>query len=180
MNKIDKKEFEKIVKETYKMIYNLGLRLFNYNLQEAEDFTQDVYLQTYEKFHQYDGKSKLSTWIYSLALNLGLNKIRKEKKLKKIQNTVSLYENELISESNPESFYFDEIDDNYLKEKIFKELINLQEEYRLPLILLFYEKMSYKEISKKLNIPEGTLKSLVYRGKLILKEKIKELKNIQK
>jgi len=80
---INKKEFERIVKETYKMIYNLGLRLFNYDPHEAEDFTQEVYLQFYKNFHKYDGKSKLSTWIYSLALNLGLNKIKKKQKIKK-------------------------------------------------------------------------------------------------
>lgn len=83
-------------------------------------------------------------------------------------------------ESNPELDYFAEIDDQLLMDKLQKELMNLPEEYRLPLILLFYEKLSYKEMSEKLNIPEGTLKSLVYRGKLRLKEKIKELKNIIK
>jgi len=176
----NKKEFERIVKETYKMIYNLGLRLFNYDPHEAEDFTQEVYLQFYKNFHKYDGKSKLSTWIYSLALNLGLNKIKKNKRLKKIQSTDVLYESDGVLESNPELDYFAEIDDQLLMDKLQKELMNLPEEYRLPLILLFYEKLSYKEMSEKLNIPEGTLKSLVYRGKLRLKEKIKELKNIIK
>ncbi|GIX43441.1 MAG: DNA-directed RNA polymerase sigma-70 factor [Leptospiraceae bacterium] len=178
MDKINKNEFEKIVKDTYKMIYNLGLRLFNYDVHEAEDFTQEVYLQLYKNINKYDGKSKITTWIYSLALNLGLNKIKKKKRFKKIQNPDPVYEADLVSYTNPETDYLEKLDDKILIEKVQKELMNLPEEYRIPLILLFYEKLSYKEMSEKLNIPEGTLKSLVYRGKLKLREKIKELKDI--
>lgn len=178
MDKINKNEFEKIVKDTYKMIYNLGLRLFNYDVHEAEDFTQEVYLQIYKNINKYDGKSKITTWIYSLALNLGLNKIKKKKRFKNIQNPDPVYETDLISHTNPETDYLEKLDDQILIENVQKELMNLPEEYRIPLILLFYEKLSYKEMSEKLNIPEGTLKSLVYRGKLRLKEKIKELKDM--
>ncbi len=58
-----KDEFEKIVKDNYKIIYNLGIRLLN-NKTEVEDFMQEVFIQIYEKWSSYKKESKISTWIY--------------------------------------------------------------------------------------------------------------------
>lgn len=172
MNKPDKRLFEKIIKDSYNMIYNLGLRLFNYNKEETEDFVQDVYVQVYEKYNTFLEKSNINTWIYSLALNLGLNKIKKNKKFKAM---IEKFPNQEIEYQDKEINSIKDLADE-LKLKIQKELIQLPEIYRLPLILYYYEKLTYKEMSEKLNIPEGTLKSLIYRGKLILKNKILHLK----
>lgn len=172
MNKPDQKFFEKIIKDSYNMIYNLGLRLFNYNKEETEDFVQEVFLQVYEKYNSFLEKSKINTWIYSLALNLGLNKIKKNKKFK------TLLEKYQVQEIEYEDKEIESIKDlsEELKLKVQKELMQLPDIYRLPLVLYYYEKLTYKEMSEKLNIPEGTLKSLIYRGKLILKNKILNLK----
>ncbi|MFN3604562.1 MAG: RNA polymerase sigma factor [Leptonema sp. (in: bacteria)] len=173
MSKLDKSTFEKIIKESYQMIYNLGLRLFNYNKQDTEDFVQDVYLQIYENYSSYLNKSKINTWIYSVALNLGLNKIKKSKKLQKTMQT-QIHES-IDSSKISDTQEIEDLPEN-LKIKVQEQLIQLPEIYRLPLVLYYYEKLTYKEMSKKLNIPEGTLKSLVYRGKLILREKLLKIK----
>lgn len=177
MQNLDKKYFETLVKDTYSMIFNLGLRLFNYNAQEAEDFTQEVYLQFFENYHKFDGKSKITTWLYSLALNLGLNKIRKNKKIK-LSNLDNIQEKDFSTFENPEDNYQQKVNEDKIKKTVLENLLQLQEEYRIPLILFYYEKLSYKQISEILKIPEGTIKSLIFRGKLILRSKIKDLKNL--
>lgn len=177
MSKLTKKDLEAIIKENYKKIYNLGLRLFNYNFQDAEDFTQEVFEQFYKNYKKFEGKSQISTWIYSIGLNLGLNLFRKNKKIKALYEEKNNYEEIYIEDQSPELKFLKQLDERIIKNKILEELVKLPDEYRLPLILFYYEKISYKEMSEKLHIPEGTLKSLVYRGKLILREKIKELKD---
>ncbi len=176
MNEYNKKDLEKIIKDNYKMIFNLGLRLFNYNLHDAEDFTQEVFEQFYKNYKKFKGKSLVSTWIYSLALNIGLNQFRKNKRLKTIYQKQVTYEDLYVEDQSPELEFLKELDESLIKNKILEALIKLPDEYRLPLILYYYEKISYKEMSEKLEIPEGTLKSLIYRGKLLLRDQIKDLK----
>ena len=159
------------------MIYNLGIRLFK-NKEDAMDFSQDVYMVAYSKLETFEGRSKISTWLYSLALNLGLKKIKKQKRLK-----VDFSDNEELlekqaAESGPEGTGkdpFDGVSRAEINNQVQAELETLPEEYRLPLILLYYEKLSYSEISGQLGIKEGTLKSYIHRGKRILSEKLKLL-----
>ncbi|MCS7205862.1 MAG: RNA polymerase sigma factor [Leptospiraceae bacterium] len=172
----DKENLTKIIKENYSMVYNLGLRLFKTRKEEVEDFVQDVFLKFFENYHKFDGKSKISTWLYSLALNLGLNKIKKQKQIQKwleydSYSDQNLLESQLMETSDLEQ----EIEKNELQSLIQKELMELPDAYRIPLILSYYERLSYKEISEKIEIPEGTIKSLVYRGKLILRNKLKDI-----
>lgn len=170
--KLSKESFEKIIKESYTMIYNLGLRLFNYNKQDAEDFVQDVYLQIYEKYDTFLKKSKINTWIYSVALHLGLSKIKKNQKFKEILKEKT---NEIQETLMFEKEAFQDVSEEQ-KSRVQMLLSELPEMYRLPIILFYYEKLSYKEMSEKLKIPEGTLKSLVYRGKLLLRDKLLKTK----
>lgn len=177
MSELTKKDLEKIIKDNYKKIYNLGLRLFNYNLHDAEDFTQEVFEQFYKNYKKFEGKSQISTWIYSMGLNLGLNQFRKNKKIKTLYEDKHTYEEIYIEDQSPDLEFLKQLDEGIIKNKILEALVKLPDEYRLPLILFYYEKISYKEMSEKLDIPEGTLKSLIYRGKLMLRDKIKDLKD---
>ncbi len=156
-------EFERLFDETSKSIFNLGLRLFR-NREDAMDFAQDVYLQAYTKLDSFQGGSKFSTWLYSVAMNMGLNRIRKEKKM-----TVETIDEEFAS---TEAAAADELDLSDTSEIIQEELLKLEDHYRIPLILYYFEKMSYGEISEKLDIKAGTLKSNIHRGKTILRAKL--------
>ncbi len=174
-----KDEFEKIVKDNYKIIYNLGIRLLN-NKTEVEDFMQEVFIQIYEKWSSYKKESKISTWIYSIALNLGLNKIKKNKKLKELIKSEENIEQVIAIQSSPEFSLIDEENNDFISSTLRKEIFNLPQKYRLPLFLYYYENLSYKEISNVLDVPEGTIKSLIYRGKIALREKIISLQNFIK
>lgn len=166
-------DFDKLVVDTQAMIYNLGMRLFARNEDDALDFTQDVYLQAYKKVSSFKGRSKPSTWLYSLALNLGLNKIRKNKKILFKDSKEDLDAFLAPENDQPDKIVLEMLNRKDVKNKIEKALWELQESYRLPLLLYFFEEMPYKEISKSLEIPEGTIKSYVYRGKIQLRDKLK-------
>lgn len=145
------------------MIYSLGMRLFR-NEEDAQDFIQDVYLEAYRKRERYQGRSRYSTYLYSLALHYGLNRIRKRK-----------LDFELLDESTtaaPEEEAPPEGDPSVVRE----ELGLLPEVYRLPIVLHYYEKMSVARIAESLGQNENTVKSYLHRGRKILKQKIEQRK----
>lgn len=167
-------EFETLVEQTTDMIYSLGMRLFRNNQDDALDFVQDAYLRAYDRWESFEGRSKRSTWLYSLALNLGLNRLQKRKRMPSFAAEPGILDETIAGPETPESIVTDMLEREEVEGLLQKALEELPEQYRLPIILLYYEKLSYKEMSEKLNTSEGTLKSLVYRGKMQLRSKLKE------
>ncbi len=165
----EREEFEKIFDETAGMIYNLGLRLFNNNTEDALDFAQDVYLQAYQKLDQFEGRSRISTWLYSVALRLGLAKLKKEKRLRILDGDEGMID----SVPDPGEDVAERLPREEAERLVQEELADLPDVYRIPLLLYYYEKMSYREISEHLGTKEGTIKSYIHRGKGILRNKLK-------
>lgn len=157
------------------MVYNLGLRLFR-NEEDALDFSQDVYLQAYRKLDTFEGRARFSTWLYSLALNLGLKRIRKEKRLRVF--TQEEQELERYAEQEPGALNedpFEQTAATEIRRIVQDELQKLPDAYRLPLILFYFEHLQYAEIAERLDLKEGTLKSYIHRGKRILNARLREI-----
>ena len=77
----DTKAFEELMKRTQTNIYNLGLRLLG-NKEDAADLMQETYIKAYENLDRFEGRSSFSTWLYRIATNNALMKLRKEKNKK--------------------------------------------------------------------------------------------------
>ena len=167
-------EFEKLVQESTDMIYSLGMRLFRNNQEDAMDFVQDAFLRAYDKWESFEGRSKRSTWLYSLALNLGLNRLSKKKRMPDFTAEPGILDETVAGPDTPESIVTEMLEREEVEGLLQQALQDLPENYSLPIMLLYFEKLSYKEMSEKLNTSEGTLKSLVYRGKMQLREKLKQ------
>ncbi|UOE93175.1 RNA polymerase sigma factor SigY [Alkalihalobacillus sp. LMS39] len=117
----------------------------------AEDITQETMIKSIEKIHQYNGKAKFSSWLITIASNLYIDELRKQKrKTKWLQNQgvhQLLYEN---AHNNDEWV------------EVIEGLTKLSSEYRIPLILKHYYGYTYEEISTMIGIAEGTVKSRVH------------------
>lgn len=160
-------DIAELFEQTRNMVFGLGMRLFR-NSEEAADFSQDVYLRVMDKIDSFRGDSKSSTWVYSVAMNLGLNRLRRMKRIQFIPEDAG----EPITEDTPESLLTEALDRQETEKRVQQELMNLPDSYRVPLLLLYYDRMSYREMSEKLGLSEGTLKSLVHRGKRILRDRL--------
>lgn len=163
-----------LFEQTRNMVYGLGMRLFR-NPEEAADFSQDVYVRVMDKIAGFRGDSRASTWVYSVAMHLGLNRLRRMKRIEFLPEETE----EAVTTETPETLLTEQLDRQETEELIQKELMELPDTYRVPLLLLYYDKMSYREMSEKLSIPEGTLKSLVHRGKRILRDRLVKSLNPQ-
>lgn len=136
---------------------------------ESEDVLQKLFLKIWNSFSTYDeNKGRLYTWMLNIARNLAIDSTRsKHEKIKsKIQSTSSdvyYFENNLVAETNE----YDSIG--------LKEIVNdLKEEHKLVIDLAYFEGYTQEEISKKLNLPLGTVKTRVRQAILKLRELTKK------
>lgn len=164
LKKKDKLAFKRVMDQYKNKIYNY-LRLMLNNEQTAEELTQDTFVKVYFKAHTLKTEN-LKAWIYTIATNLARSEFRK----KKVKALFSLSDIQEINFSyNP----------SYEDEMVIKQLLAaLPEKYRVPIIMKEFTSFSFEEISDILNKPVGTVKTLVFRGKLQLKKNMKENSNI--
>jgi len=164
--KLTNDKFDALFLDCTNMIYSLGLRLFHGREDDAGDFVQDVYLRASSKKSSFRGEARFSTWLYSLAMNLGLNRIKRDKRFSFEEPPDNLVD------PGGENQVLDRILEKETTELIQKEIENLPEIYRLCLVLFYYEKLTYTQIAEKLSQKEGTIKSYIHRGKKLLRQSL--------
>ncbi|WP_214073237.1 sigma-70 family RNA polymerase sigma factor [Mucilaginibacter sp. dw_454] len=167
----DRHAFGLIIKKTEGLVAQMTFKMVS-SPADRKDIAQDVYLKVFKNLRGFKFQSKLSTWIGQIAYNTCLNYLEK-KKLVLIDN--------FGEDSESPGSRFNEDVRNDTEEKLFnKELANmLHTEIELlkplhkTLISLYHqEELSYLEIAEITSLPEGTVKSYLFRARKTLKEKI--------
>lgn len=139
------------------------------NAADAEDASHDAFIRAYENLRRYDLSRRFSTWLFAIAANLCKNKLRRERFFTPLRHA-----SRLVAKANPA----EQVAKDELAMKVRESLDELSFKYRAPLVLRFYADMDYKEIAQALNLPEGTVKTRLHRGKLELK-RILEQKGVK-
>jgi len=148
----------------------LGLAFkFTFNLEDAEDLTQEILIKVINNLHSFKGKSKLSTWIYSIAFNHCVNFKNKKNKIE-IENID--FNLDFIKADNHSYIPDNMTVKKELLQKIMTAANELPDNYRQILILFSFAKMPHKDISKMLKIPEGTLWSRLNKARELMREKL--------
>lgn len=135
--------------------------------EEIIDLVQDVFIKVYTNIQSFDKTQRFSPWIYRIAHNEFVNKIA----WKSIRNFVHIDADEFLPQVLPakEDVMRDAIKENE-KSLMEKYLSELPDKYKTPIIMFYYEDMSYEEISETLQIPPNTVGVRIKRGKDKLKE----------
>lgn len=141
------------------------------NAADAEDASHDAFIRAYENLRRYDLSRRFSTWLFAITANLCKNKLRRERFFAPLRHASRLAAN---SNFNPA----EQAAKEELSMKVRESLDELSFKYRAPLVLRFYADMDYKEIAHALNLPEGTVKTRLHRGKLELR-RILEQKGVK-
>ncbi len=171
----DPNTFKIIISQTQRLVIQIIYKMVN-NQEDREDLTQEVYLKVYNKLSSFRFNSKLSTWIGTITYNTCINHLEK----KKIP-LLDLNTNDAINMWDAINNHSIDSVDNFTEKYVLKKersLILKSEVEKLPplyktIITLFHvEELSYNEISKITNLPEGTLKSYVFRARKKLRENI--------
>jgi RNA polymerase sigma-70 factor, ECF subfamily len=172
----DTAAFEELVDKYKQPVTNLLARTLH-DPAEAEDLAQNVFFQVYKSAHRYRVSAKFSTWLYTIARNLGLNEIRRRSR----HPADSLDAEHRDQEDQPLRQYEDKkafsAPDALLQEeltsKVEEALAGLPEKQRTALLLCREDEMSYEEIAAVLGCSLSATKSLIHRGRETLKQKLK-------
>ncbi|MGA9293301.1 MAG: RNA polymerase sigma factor [Ignavibacteriaceae bacterium] len=158
-----KEEFIRSIDE-YKGIVNKISIAYTNNTDDRNDLKQEILIQLWKSFPKFNRKSKLSTWIYRVALNTAISNLRKTKK--------KILEVELSDKHYqiPEPDNKPETDDNI---KILYELIYRLNDLERAIIFLYLEDLSYFEIAGIVGISETNVATKLSRIKLKLKNQFK-------
>ncbi|MDP3928368.1 MAG: RNA polymerase sigma factor [Bacteroidota bacterium] len=173
----------KALYEQYKnRVYNLALHYVQ-NTEDAEEITQDVFIQIYEKHHTFREESSFGTWVYRITINQSLNFIRAKSRQKRFAIFSSLFH------FNEGSLKHDQFDFNHpgilMEEKesmkiLFTHINDLPVQQRTVLILMKIENKSQKEVSEILEISAKAVESLMQRAKVNLRKKLNQTKENEK
>ena len=151
----DSQALEILLKNHYEKIWGICKRLM-INDQDALDATQESLIAIATRINKFERRSKFSTWLYRVTTNICFDELRKKSRI-----PIPDSESEKLEISTEPSF------ENHISDKLLiDEVLNLlPNEYKTALVLRDLCDLNYDEISEVLNIPIGTVRSRISRGR---------------
>ncbi len=159
----DHEAFTQIMRNHEDRVFSVCLRIMG-NRDQALDATQETFLTTFRKAEQFKGNAALGTWIYRIAVNTCYDLLRRQKRRK----TDPMPEHLDPTDHSAE----DAVDSAALRPEIRAALAALPADFRSAVVLSDIEGMSLPEIAEILDIPVGTVKSRVFRGRRLLAQEL--------
>lgn len=172
VNKIldgNKSAFSLLIKRYEKMVAFMVSRIV---LEEADvkDVCQEVFIKVYLNLDKFKFDSKLSTWIATIAYRYALNHLKKKKRV----SFSDISDEVIIDYTQPEDTPLQKLQRDEKKEYIHKMVNSLPVQYRTVITLYHLNDFSYEEIAKITGMPDGTVKSYLFRARKILKDLLKK------
>lgn len=153
------------------MVYNTSLGIVQ-NAEDAEDITQEVFVQVYQSVNSFKGDSKFSTWLYRITITKSLDHERRKKRKKRFAFVKSLFgdENQIII--HPPDFHHPGValDKKESAAALFGAIAQLPENQRIAFTLHKVEGLSYQEVSEAMDTTISSVESLMHRAKTNLRK----------
>lgn len=159
--------FERLLERYERRLYRLCLSLLREPAQ-AEDAAQESFVRIWKALPGYDGRASLSTWCYTIARNRALTALQRRRD----EATLSDAEVAAEAETTAAAAATDADD----RAQLLRALVaGLPERYRRTLTLFYYEERSVPEVAAMLGIPEGTVKTNLFRARGLLLGSLEKL-----
>jgi len=169
----DAKAFEELMLQNQGKIYNLGLKLLG-NKEDAADLLQETFIKAYESLSGFEGRSAFSTWLYRIATNFALMKLRKNKKKKVSLDEIkevskNLYREQILDWSENPHAHLKNIE---LGKILENSIASLPSKYKTVFVLHDIEGFSMAKVGEILSLSIPAVKSRIHRSRLFLREKL--------
>ncbi|SOE23585.1 RNA polymerase sigma-70 factor, ECF subfamily [Spirosomataceae bacterium TFI 002] len=170
--------FKHLVDQYQGRVYNTVLSITQQHT-EAEDLAQEVFIEVYQSIEKFKGESKLSTWIYRIATNKSLERIRRQKTAKRFSFITSLFgkNDELVHQGKDFEHPGIQLEQKENAKRLFAAISILPENQKVAYTLHNIEGLSYEQITEVMDMSKSSVESLIFRAKQNLK---KELENYYK
>ena len=157
--------FERLVDRYERKVYRLCCSLLR-DPDQAQDAAQESLVRVWKALSKYDQRASLSTWIYTITRNRCLTAIERRRDLDSLTDPEVEHEAEAAQAVGPSS------EQDHLA--VLRELVDaLPERYRRVLTLFYYEERSVAEVAQMLGLPEGTVKTNLFRARAALIEQLR-------
>jgi RNA polymerase sigma-70 factor (family 1) len=155
-------------------VFNTALS-YLHNAADAEEATQDVFIEIYQSASKFEGKSKVGTWIYRITVNKCLDRLRYQKRKKRFAFVVSIFK-QGTGELQHDYAHFDhpgvKLESKEDAAVLFKAIDTLPENQKTAFILSQIEELSQKEIAEVMNASIKAIESLIQRAKGNLRKEL--------
>ena len=173
--------FKTLVETHQKRVFNTVLAIVQ-NFEEAEDVSQEVFIEAYQSVKKFRGDSKLSTWLYRIATTKALEEIRKKKTAKRFAFFTNLFgdDNEILHQ--PVEFEHPGVvlEHKENSKTLFKAINLLPDNQKVAFTLYNIEGLSYQEITEVMQLSLSSVESLLFRAKTNLRKSLGDFYKNQK
>ncbi len=170
--------FETLVKKYQKKMLNIAYRMTG-DYEEACEVVQEAFLSAYRAIRAFRGHATFSTWLYAITMNHARNHLRQTTSRARheqatlddpVETPDGTYTNEPHSH---ETTALEQLERQEIQQEVQECISALDEDYREVLILRDVQGFSYEEISDILKLPDGTVKSRLFRARDMMRERLK-------
>jgi RNA polymerase sigma-70 factor (ECF subfamily) len=159
----DERAFSVLVERHQTRVFNVALRVLG-DPEDARDATQDAFVSMLRKLSQFRGESAFTTWLHRVTLNSCYDILRKRRRQPMLRLVGD--EDDPLPDTGPP--VPDHADATVASIEVARALQLIPEEYRVTLVLADIQDLPYEEIARVLDVPVGTVKSRVHRGRIAL------------
>jgi RNA polymerase sigma-70 factor (ECF subfamily) len=173
----DREAVEQLVQEFQPQLFRLSLSILDDGSQngsaDAQEATQDALMAALRSLNSYRGEAKLSTWLYSITVNLCRNRLRARQRRERMRTIFQRLTTPIEDiPSQPEKLLIQK----QTESSLFEIVQSLKERHRLPVILRYYHDCPISEIAQILDIPEGTVHSRLNTARKKLRNHLESTK----
>ncbi|HEY9516600.1 MAG TPA: sigma-70 family RNA polymerase sigma factor [Gemmatimonadaceae bacterium] len=168
-NRDRRKLFEAEALEHLDAMYSFALKLSR-SRDEAQDLVSETMLRALERWEQYELGTNARAWLFTILYRIFVSRKRRidAREIPLSEDSDGWSSHEVVGEADPEGRFYD----SFVDEEVTGAIDSLPDEYRTAVVLSDLHGLRYAEIAEVLDIPEGTVKSRLFRGRRILQKKL--------
>ena len=162
-------QFEREALQHLDALYSFALKLAR-GRDDAEDLVSDTLLRAFERWEQYRLGTNIRAWLFTILYHVFVSRKRRvdAREVQPHEDADGWTAHEPVGEADPEGRFYD----SFLDDEITRAIAALPDEYRSAVLLSDVQGLRYAEIAEVLHVPEGTVKSRLFRGRRILQRKL--------
>jgi RNA polymerase sigma-70 factor (ECF subfamily) len=176
----DEDAFRWLVETHQRRVYGLVIRMLGCDRHTAADISQEVFLRAFRAIESFDGRALFSTWLHKITMNLCISEYRRRRAQKRDRTTLSLdapvagSDDLTIDPPSHEVSPLDRVHHKDIASAVKAAVEQLPDEFRTCVLMRDMQGQSYEDIGEILDLPPGTVRSRIHRGRLILQRLLKE------
>lgn len=169
----DRNALGRLIKQYEQTVYNFAFKICR-DREKAENTMQETFLSMVKSLHQFDGNSKLSTWLYRIVSNHCLMQARYSNKYQfvDVETEDSLFDDRYLSDSS--KIPWKEFENNELRVILDKAISKLAPDYRVVFLLRDVEQLSTEETAEATNLSVAAVKSRLHRARAFLRNELEK------